>query len=160
MATMALWRDAYGNGMQVMREVYIPTGDWLKENVPPDEAVAVFDIGAIVYRAERDVIDMGGITDPECADYLWGRQGHAYLRKKNAKWAVLPVLLSVNFWAPQAGYLGVPGAPRLTAEQRFVVSDIEAYVRWQLYQARAISPEAWICRLRFPPEGAGKASPR
>src|SRR5258708_4819215 len=38
---------------------------WIKENVPPDQLLAVHDIGAVGYFAPRPILDLAGLVSPE-----------------------------------------------------------------------------------------------
>ncbi len=48
-----------------VRECYLATGHWLRENSAPDAVVAALDIGAVGYGSERFVLDLMGLVSPE-----------------------------------------------------------------------------------------------
>jgi len=61
---------------------------WIKANVPPDETIAVNDIGAITYLTKNRIIDMAGLVTPEVLTYRTYRwednlDSLFYLLKKN-----------------------------------------------------------------------------
>ena len=69
----------------------IRMGKWLAANLPPNEQVASFDIGAIGYFSGEQIIDLGGLTDPKFTPYLISNQSAEYLKKNNIRWLVLPM---------------------------------------------------------------------
>jgi hypothetical protein len=74
----------YINGYQV------ETALWLRANTPSDALVATHDIGAIGYFSGRQVIDLGGLTQPELVPLL-GDQGAlvAYLQRAHVGYVVM-----------------------------------------------------------------------
>jgi hypothetical protein len=49
--------------------VNIELGTWLRDNTPPQAAVAVPDIGAIGLYSQRRIVDMNGLVTPEVIPY-------------------------------------------------------------------------------------------
>lgn len=65
-----LWRAPYWSGMlgynaREIQEIDVAKGQWLAANVPPDEVVAVDDIGAITFLSPRQIVDLHGLVSPE-----------------------------------------------------------------------------------------------
>jgi arabinofuranosyltransferase len=58
-------------------ELYVQTGQWLKENSPPDARIAYLEIGQIAFYADRYIIDTLGLVTPDVSqhvakrDWLW-----------------------------------------------------------------------------------------
>lgn len=80
----ALWSVIYRDCVNHIRTVHVACGRWIAENLPSDAVVATFDLGAISYFAERRVVDLGGLVDPEAARALFAGDCVPYLRKKGA----------------------------------------------------------------------------
>ena len=82
LALDVLWH-AYGRGQQFVLNVrniddmQVAAATWVTDNVSPRHTVAVNDIGAIAYHADRPIIDLRGIATPEILHYLekYGRPG-------------------------------------------------------------------------------------
>lgn len=51
------------------KNVLVEHAEWLKEHTDPSEIVACYDIGVIAYFADRQVLDMIGLTCPEIIPY-------------------------------------------------------------------------------------------
>jgi hypothetical protein len=51
-----------------LRECYLGTGRWLRENSPPQAIVAALDIGAVGFASERCILDLMGLVSPELLD--------------------------------------------------------------------------------------------
>jgi hypothetical protein len=55
----------------------VASARWIDANIPPDELLAVHDIGAVAYFTPRPIIDIAGLVSPEIipivndADALW-----------------------------------------------------------------------------------------
>ncbi len=69
-------------------------GDWLRENTPKGDRVAIYDIGLVGYRSQRTVLDLGGLVHPginqlrdKVDDEVILRQG-LFLRFGTPQWLV------------------------------------------------------------------------
>jgi hypothetical protein len=69
---------AYQADVAVINEEMVKTALWIKDNLPPDELLAIHDIGAVGYFAPRpDMLDIAGLINPEVVpivadgDALW-----------------------------------------------------------------------------------------
>jgi hypothetical protein len=63
---------AFGLGMSQYRvdvaiidEEMVTAAQWIAQNVPPEELLAVHDIGAVGYFAPRPILDLAGLVSPE-----------------------------------------------------------------------------------------------
>jgi len=56
---------AYRLDVQVIREEMVANAHWIAENLPPEELLAIHDIGAVGYFAPRPIIDIAGLVSPE-----------------------------------------------------------------------------------------------
>ncbi|MCP4415064.1 MAG: hypothetical protein GY805_00480 [Chloroflexi bacterium] len=61
------WATMLGNNVREIQEIDVAMGNWLAENIPADQVVAIDDIGAIVALFPRQIFDLNGLVSPE----LW-----------------------------------------------------------------------------------------
>jgi hypothetical protein len=95
----ALWTSAilltaifvWIGAMQFTRDVgiieteMVAVAKWIRANTPSDTVVAAHDIGALGFFGERQIIDLGGVTDLDAVALLSGAVPlSAYLRQKEA----------------------------------------------------------------------------
>ncbi|GEM_PF-6920707 len=142
-----LWSDVRANGIRLMREVYIPAAEFIRDNVPGTMIIGAFDIGVVSHVASRDVVDLGGITDEQSCRHLWERRGYALLEERKVGTIVLPVHDGRLFWGNMGGYAGVPDAPKLTVLESYKTPDPDGYLRWEIPLARSIAPEVAILKV-------------
>ncbi len=48
-----------------VHECFYATGEWLRDNTPPDAVVAALDIGALGFASERRILDLAGLVSPD-----------------------------------------------------------------------------------------------
>jgi len=65
-----LWRAPYWAGMlgyntREILDIDVAMGQWLADNIPADEVVAIDDIGAITFLSPRPIVDLHGLVSPE-----------------------------------------------------------------------------------------------
>ncbi len=113
------WQQ-YGRDVQIIQSEMVVTARWLRDNLEPDQLLAVHDIGAVGYFAPRPILDLAGLVSPEVipiirdADALWAlmqQRGARYLMAlpdqipgQNPRDPRLcPVFSSGGRWAPAAG---------------------------------------------------------
>jgi hypothetical protein len=77
-----LWGRIYRDCVEHIRDVHIACGKWIARELPSDAVVATFDLGAIAYFAERQIVDLGGLVDPEMARCLYAGATREYLLRK------------------------------------------------------------------------------
>jgi hypothetical protein len=85
---------AFITGVQVYRtDVAIIDGEmvaaahWIRENVPPDELLAIHDIGAVGYFAPRPMIDVAGLITPELIPFVANPEAiWNYLQEQDARY--------------------------------------------------------------------------
>lgn len=89
---MVLGGQAYGRDVRIINTEMVQTAKWVADNVPPEELLAVHDIGAVGYYAPRDVLDLAGLVSPEVVPII--RDPEALMElicERNAQWLmVLP----------------------------------------------------------------------
>lgn len=59
------WAGMLGYNAREILEIDVALGEWLAANVPADEIVAIDDIGAIVFKGPRPIVDLNGLVSPE-----------------------------------------------------------------------------------------------
>jgi len=55
----------FGRDVQMIQSEMVAASRWLAEHVPPDQLLAVHDIGAVGYFAPRPMLDLAGLVSPE-----------------------------------------------------------------------------------------------
>jgi hypothetical protein len=55
----------YARDVAIINEEMVTAAHWLAENVPPDDLLAIHDIGAVGYFAPRPLLDIAGLVSPE-----------------------------------------------------------------------------------------------
>jgi hypothetical protein len=55
----------YGADVRIINTEMVDTAQWVAENIPPDELLAVHDIGALGYYAPRPILGLAGLVSPE-----------------------------------------------------------------------------------------------
>ena len=60
-----LGAQVYGRDVRIINTEMVDTAHWVRENLPPDELLAVHDIGALGYYAPRPILDLAGLVSPE-----------------------------------------------------------------------------------------------
>jgi hypothetical protein len=63
--TLPRWATMLGNNVREIQEIDVALGNWLAENIPADQIVAVDDIGAIVALSPRQIVDLNGLVSPQ-----------------------------------------------------------------------------------------------
>ncbi len=68
---------AYVTDVRVINGEMVASAEWIADNLPEDELLAIHDIGAVGYFASRPMLDIAGLVSPEVipivanADALW-----------------------------------------------------------------------------------------
>lgn len=73
------FRNHYMFEISVNEGRQVGIAEFLRDEAPPDVAIATHDIGAIGYFSQRDVIDLVGLVNPEVIDFHVGRQLREYV---------------------------------------------------------------------------------
>jgi hypothetical protein len=80
--------DAYRRDVSIVNQEMVAAAQWIDANIPPDELLAVHDIGAVGYFTPRPMLDIAGLLSPDVVplinqpDELWAlmeRSGAQYL---------------------------------------------------------------------------------
>ncbi|MBC7869849.1 MAG: hypothetical protein H7Y09_03350, partial [Chitinophagaceae bacterium] len=55
----------YRQDVRIINEEMVASAQWIAANIPPEELLAVHDIGAVGYFAPRRILDIAGLVNPE-----------------------------------------------------------------------------------------------
>lgn len=85
----------YGTDVRIINTEMVKTAKWLADNedvVPPNDLLAVHDIGAVGYYAPREILDLAGLVSPEVVPIILDPEALMVLMcERDAKWLmVLP----------------------------------------------------------------------
>ncbi len=61
--------STYKRDVHIINEEMVTTAQWIAANIPPEDLLAVHDIGALGYFAPRPIIDTAGLVSPEVVPY-------------------------------------------------------------------------------------------
>jgi hypothetical protein len=80
----------YAANVRYINEYQVATALWLREHTPAGAIVATHDIGAIGYFSDRQVVDLGGLTQPEIVPLLGDQPALvAYLQQHGVGYVVM-----------------------------------------------------------------------
>lgn len=65
----------YSRDVQIIDEEMVTTAQWIQSHLPPEDRLAVHDIGAVGYFAPRPILDLAGLVNPEVIPFI--RDGEA-----------------------------------------------------------------------------------
>ncbi len=75
---LAIGARQYVLDVSIINSEMVQTAHWVRDNLPPDELLAVHDIGALGYYAPRPILDLAGLVSPEVVPII--RDGEALMR--------------------------------------------------------------------------------
>ncbi len=77
----------YSRDVQIIDEEMVAAAQWIAVNVPPEERLAVHDIGAVGYFAPRPILDLAGLISPEIVPFITdGNRLWDWLYQNDAKY--------------------------------------------------------------------------
>lgn len=77
----------YKQDVAIIDQEMVTSARWIQANIPPEDLLAVHDIGAVGYFAPRPILDLAGLVSPEIVpfildgDALWN-----WLQEKDARY--------------------------------------------------------------------------
>jgi hypothetical protein len=89
-ATLPRWEAVLRDGTAVIDTTHERLALWISDNYPPNTRMAVFDIGAIGYFANVQVVDLGGLVDRNYLPYLIAGRVPDYLQERGVEYVILP----------------------------------------------------------------------
>lgn len=95
----------YGADVRIINTEMVDTAHWVKGHLPPEELLAVHDIGALGYYAPRPIVDTAGLVTPEIVPLLRDHEAvMRFLCEQNAHYLmVLPDQLPTTTDDPRLG---------------------------------------------------------
>jgi hypothetical protein len=88
-SALALRADEYAWNCRNIDELQVALGRWIAASVPPGEAVAAIDAGAIRYFGGRETVDLHGLNDHRIRSARGVEAQRDYLRARGVEWLVL-----------------------------------------------------------------------
>jgi len=87
-----LGAQVYGRDVRIIDTEMVDTAQWVSENLPPEELLAVHDIGALGYYAPRPILDLAGLVSPEVVPIIRDHEAlMQFMCERNARYLmVLP----------------------------------------------------------------------
>lgn len=77
----------YRQDVSIIDEEMVAAANWIKDNIPPDELLAVHDIGAVGYFAPRSILDLAGLVSPEIIPFILDEEPlWNWLQEKGARY--------------------------------------------------------------------------
>ena len=83
-SSIPAWRALYRRGVDQLQHEHLAAARWARDRLPAGARIACFDIGILGYYSGREVVDLGGLTDPGVLPYLAVQRTGPYLLKKGA----------------------------------------------------------------------------
>ncbi len=81
--------QAYLADVRIIDTEMVDVAHWLNEHTPADALVAVHDIGAIGYFAQRPLLDLAGLVSPEIIPFMRDEDRlYRYIRDRGASYLV------------------------------------------------------------------------
>ncbi len=90
LANLTYWDGVYDANLEHMTAVRIAAARFIREEIPPAEVCAAFDIGVVRYHSRRPIVDLGGLLEPEARRWFEAGAVDRYLREQRATCLVLP----------------------------------------------------------------------
>lgn len=82
-----LGSEVYATDVAIINEEMVTVAQWIDENIPPDELLAVHDIGAVGYFASRPIVDIAGLLNPDVIPFIDDEEPlWAYMEEQGARY--------------------------------------------------------------------------
>jgi len=106
-AFLVMGAQVYARDVRIINTEMVTTAKWVRDHLPPNELLAVHDIGAIGYYAPRSILDLAGLVSPEVVPFIRDHEAITELicTKKAQYLMVLPDQLPVKLDDPRLGEL-------------------------------------------------------
>jgi hypothetical protein len=88
--SLSPWKSVMHDGTAHINATHRQMAAWLNEHYAPDTKIGAFDIGAIGYFANVQLVDLGGLVDRNYLPYLVSGRVPDYLRERNVNYVILP----------------------------------------------------------------------
>lgn len=99
--------SVFAEDVQMINTEMVAAALWLRENVPPEELLAVHDIGAVGFFANRPILDVAGLVTPEIVPLFYQPEAiYALMRERDVRWLMLMPDQWAWLWQGRAEVLG------------------------------------------------------
>ncbi|MCS6871851.1 MAG: hypothetical protein NZ571_10385 [Anaerolineae bacterium] len=99
--------SVFAEDVQMINTEMVAAAHWLRENVPPEELLAVHDIGAVGFFANRPILDVAGLVTPEVVPLFYQPEAlYALMRERNVRWLMVMPDQWTWLWQGQVQTLG------------------------------------------------------
>lgn len=88
--SLLTWREVTRVGIEHINNTEGRVASWVRLHVPDSDRFAAFDIGRVSYEWGGQVIDLGGLVDPDYFHYLKNGQVPEYLKGHQIQYLMLP----------------------------------------------------------------------
>jgi hypothetical protein len=86
---VAVGARAYAADVGFIEGEMAQTALWLRDNTPPDALIAVHDIGAVGYLADRPLLDLAGLVTPQVIPFITDTEKLlAFMQERGASYVV------------------------------------------------------------------------
>lgn len=84
---LILGHEVYANDVAIINQEMVAVAQWVDTNIPPEELLAVHDIGAIGYFASRPIVDIAGLISPDVIPFIDDEESlWEYLEEQGAQY--------------------------------------------------------------------------
>jgi hypothetical protein len=88
-AFVGIGARAYADDVGFIEGEMVQIASWLRDNTPPDALIAVHDIGAVGYFANRPLLDLAGLVTPEVIPFISDEERLlAFMQRRGASYVV------------------------------------------------------------------------
>jgi hypothetical protein len=126
------WNRVYDANLEHMHKVRIAAAQYVTEQIPAGEAIAVFDVGVMRFYTGRPIIDLGGLIDPRLGEvYKTDGRIDRYLAEQGARWVILPGRTGTT----EEGWFDFARSMGLTDSPLFQIQQVRGF---------EIDPQRWL----------------
>jgi len=113
------WNRVYDANIEHIQLVRIQAGEYLRDFLPVGDYCAVFDIGAVRYYADRPILDISGLSNPEAIQWFDADKADAYMMEEGVTCLILPGKADLNSegWIDFVKILGFDDSRHFTLEE-------------------------------------------
>jgi hypothetical protein len=77
----------YSTDVAIIQEEMVASAHWIADHIPPEDYLAIHDIGAVGYFAPRPILDVAGLVNPEVLPLLHDREAlYALMQERGARY--------------------------------------------------------------------------
>jgi hypothetical protein len=144
---LRFWKEVYKGNIEQIEKVYIKAAEWVRDNTSPSDRIAGFDIGILKYISNREIIDLGGLVNPEVYPFLILQNCGDYLRQKKATYILYSRFPDCDLIT--GIYRSEYGERRLLKQKQVASFSIDYYLTPTIthsFELDVFRIEAWLMR--------------